>query len=123
MLDHKRSQHNFWHSLTGSQFEIEVARYFQKIGYEASVTKATGDEGIDINLLKDSKRIIVQCKAHKGAIGVQVARDLLGTLLHSKANSAILVSLNGFSKNVYEFVEDKPILLLTTDEILKQINN
>lgn len=118
ILSYKRQKFDFWSNLNGRQFEIEVANYFRKQGSDTTLTKATGDEGVDIILRKNGQKIIVQCKAHKKSIGVAVVRDLLGTMIHQNANQAILVSLTGFSKNVYEFVIDKNIRLMTVNDIL-----
>lgn len=118
ILSYKQYQFDFWSSLNGRQFEIEVANFFKKQGYDTMLTKATGDEGVDIVLRKNGQKIIVQCKAHKKSIGVAVVRDLLGTMIHQNADQAIIVSLSGFSKNVYEFAIDKNIKLMTVNDIL-----
>lgn len=118
ILNFKKSQLNFWNLLSGVQFEHEVENYFKSKGFQTELTKTTGDKGIDIILYHNTEKIIVQCKAYKKTIGVEIVRDLLGTLIDSKASKAILVSLNGFSKQVYDFISDKPILLLTIHDIL-----
>ena len=52
----------------------------------------------DIGLMAkiDGARVIVQCKAHRKPVSPSVARELYGTLLSSKAKSAILASVSGF---------------------------
>lgn len=77
------------------------------------------DKGIDIKLTKDGKNMIVQCKAHKNPIGPSVVRELYGTLVSSKADEAILASISGFTAGVIEFVRDKPIKLISLNDILE----
>jgi hypothetical protein len=100
-----KTDENFWRSLSGRVFEIEMAELFRNMGYLAELSAQGGDGGIDIILRKDKEEIIVQCKAHKKAIGPSVARDLYGTMHHHGATSAILACTGGFTKGVHEYVD------------------
>jgi hypothetical protein len=109
-----RTKTIFWNSLSGRQFEREVALLFSKMGYEVHLTPAVGDEGIDILLLKNGERIAVQCKAHKKCIGPHVARELYGAMVHSGIRKGIIVSAGGFSKGVFGFID-----LMDLSDIMK----
>lgn len=110
-----RTQSEFWKSRGGREFEIEVTNQFINAGYNARVTPTTGDQGVDI-VLGDGT--IVQCKAHKVRISPAVVRDLYGTLQHFNAPKAILISTNGFTKGVIEFVKGKPIELWDINSLI-----
>lgn len=114
----RRRQRDFWLSLTGHEFEVEMAALFRGLGYSARVTPGTGDGGIDIVLETDAETVLVQCKAHKTPIGPHVVRDLYGTLISNGADRAILVSLSGATVGVTSYIRDKPIELITLDDIL-----
>ncbi|WP_368429741.1 restriction endonuclease [Sulfuricaulis sp.] len=43
-----RTQKEFWSSLSGKQFEAELATVFRRAGFRAELTSATGDQGVDI---------------------------------------------------------------------------
>lgn len=103
-----RTQVSFWDSLTGLQFEREVANLFSRSGYSAQLTPASDDKGVDIIL---GNGTIIQCKAHKKPIGPAVARELYGTLRAHKARTAILISKSGFTRGVIQFARGKPIQL------------
>jgi restriction system protein len=109
---------DYWMNLDGHEFEEAVASVYRNLGYKAEVSKQGGDGGIDIILTKENKRIAVQCKAHKKPVGPAVARDLFGTMNHYGYEEGILVSRNGFTVGVYEFVKDKPIKLVNLNDIL-----
>ena len=49
-----------WMSLSGLQFERELAALYLKLGYDVQLTPTSGDEGIDLFLKKDNKTTIVQ---------------------------------------------------------------
>ncbi len=107
-----------WETLDGHQFEQEVAKLFRLAGMSVSSTPRSGDYGVDLVIRSGNKTIICQCKAHKNPVGPAVVRDLYGALHHFNAESAMLISLSGFTKGVYEFVSGKPIELLGLDELI-----
>jgi len=108
-----------WMSIKGVGLEREVARLYKRLGYIVTQTRASFDEGIDLILHKDGTKIIVQCKGHDKPIGVGAIRDLYGVLMHSKAESAILVCTAGFTKGVKKFAFGKPIQLVSATELVK----
>ena len=94
---------DYWFSLDGREFEIEVANVFCRLGYETRICKQGGDRGIDIELWKNNKKEIVQCKAHKNKVAPTVARDLYGTMKANGIEKAYLVTLNGGTSGTVEF--------------------
>jgi HJR/Mrr/RecB family endonuclease len=113
-----RTQTEFWRSLSGSQFEAELAALFRRAGYNAELTGFSGDEGVDIWLDTELGKKIVQCKAHHSPVGPAVVRELYGTQQHFGAAGAILASTSGFTKGVIEYVRDKPIELYALPDII-----
>jgi len=119
MYFQEMKKHEFWLSLDGLRFERELANVFELAGYYVKLTKGSGDKGVDIFLKNEGKHTIVQCKAHKKAVGPATVRDLYGTMLDCGADEAILASTNGFTIGVYEFVKDKNIQLWDIDTIIE----
>jgi HJR/Mrr/RecB family endonuclease len=113
-----RTQKEFWLSLSGIQFEAELAAVFRKAGFRAELTASSGDKGVDIWLYTERGKEIVQCKAHSGPIGPAVAREIYGTLQHFGAPAAILASTSGFTKGVRAFARNKPIVLMDLSDIV-----
>jgi hypothetical protein len=114
-----KTQKDYWKSLTGKEFEKELANIYDMHGYTTELTPSSGDQGIDIILNKNGIKKIVQCKAHSKPVGPATVRDLYGTLIASKAHTAILASTSGFTKGVYTFVKGKRIELVDLDTILQ----
>lgn len=52
--------------MSGLDFEKRLALLFRDLGYEAEVTKATGDRGADVVIEKEGVKIVVQAKRYKG---------------------------------------------------------
>lgn len=119
LRQYQDSVEEYWKSLRGTLFEKELARLYTSLGYSVRLTKGSGDEGIDLILHKDSKKIIVQCKGHEKPIGVGVIRDLYGTMIHSGAECAVLACPAGFTDGVRKFAKGKPIELLSAKELVE----
>ena len=114
-----KTKRDYWGSLSGREFEYEIAALFRSHGYQARVTPTSGDKGVDIVLSNSGKVIVVQCKRYKRPAGPATARELYGALIDSGADEAIFVCTAGFTSGVYDFVQDKPIRLMDLDDILE----
>lgn len=115
-----RTKEMFWFSLSGQQFEHELANLYRKLGLKADVTTASDDKGVDIWLIRNGQRVPIQCKAHKRPVGPSVARGFYGSMVHFEAKSGIIASLSGFTKGVFEYTRDKPIELIDLKWILRE---
>ncbi len=117
-------QAQFWTELSGHEFEQEMGRLFEEIGYEVQYTPPTRDEGVDLILRKSGKIYIVQCKQHAKPAGPHFIRDLFGTMHHRRANHAVLVCTGGFSEETRRFAEKNKntLTLFGLDDILKWAN-
>ena len=114
-----RKQKDFWFSLNGRKFEIEISRIFKKMGYKTKICKQGGDEGVDLEIEKDGVYEIIQCKAHKSKISPSVARDLLGTMYNKNIKHAYLITLNGGTTGTMDFCKNNNITLWDINDIIK----
>jgi Restriction endonuclease len=117
VLKKKQAQH--WLSMSGHLFEKEVAELFSANGYQAQVTKGSGDGGIDIFLEKDGIKYGVQCKNHHGTVGPAAIRDLYGAMSHEKLDAGIFIASSGYTKGAREFASNKRIQLLDINDVLR----
>jgi hypothetical protein len=117
-LEQKRSEEDYWHSLSGKDFETELARLYKLAGYTVETTSVTGDEGADLLLRKDGQLTVVQCKRHSKPVGPATVRELHGTLLHFGGALGILAATGGFTDGARRHAHGKPIELLDLDGIL-----
>lgn len=101
----QRKKKIFWENIIGDgiTFEEAIAELFTDLGHNVQKTKTTGDEGVDLILKKDGKKIVVQCKAIKAKVSQSVARDLLGAKIHFNSDEAILCCINGVTEPTYKF--------------------
>lgn len=100
----------------GLDFERQVHVLLKKMGFEADVTKASGDGGIDI--IAHSKehitggKYIIQCKDWSKPVGEPPVRDLYGVVTAENANKGILITTSIFTSPAIKFAEGKPLELI-----------
>ena len=110
----------WWWTLDGWQFEQEVARVFRANGYKATVTKGSGDGGVDIILKKENYKAIVQCKHHHNPLSPEPVRALWGIKDDWSADEVIMVASSGLTSASAEFVRNKPnYKVLNLDDIIR----
>lgn len=100
--------------LTPPAFEQYVTeRIFARQGYDAVNTPDVKDGGVDILLTdREGRRAVVQCKRYRGTVGAEIVRDLYGTMIHSGAAHAYLVTTGSISRAAREWVAGKNIELI-----------
>ena len=116
--ERERPRREFWRSLSGHEFERELAAWFERQGYRAEVTPGSGDQGVDIVLQRSGKTTVVQCKQTKSPVSPAVARELYGALVAWKATDGILAATGGVTSGVHKFFQGKPLRVMELDEIL-----
>jgi HJR/Mrr/RecB family endonuclease len=122
-LEKRRQTEMYWSQMDCRAFEFEIARLYQKLGYEAEVTRQSVDGGIDIKLRKDNEFWVVQCKRQNAPVGVRIARELFGVMHSEGASRCILACTGGFNSNVRDFAKNKPITLLGLQDIISLAQN
>lgn len=113
--------------MPGTCFESLCCSLVEKMGFEAEVTKASGDGGVDIVAVSHlpfvSGKYVIQCKRYTGNVGEPVIRDLYGVVSAENANKGILITTGGFTSSACAFAEGKQIELIdgnSLDNLLHQ---
>ena len=113
-----KRKEDYWRSLSGLDFEVELGGLFRRMGYNVEQTPYTGDGGVDLLLRKNGRLTVVQCKAHKKRIPIGVARQLYASMMDFKADDAIIASFEGVTKPVAEYIAARSISTLSLSEII-----
>lgn len=100
----------------GIIFEKQVLALLKKMGFDAEMTKASGDGGIDIIAHKHDDivggKFIIQCKNWSKPIGEPPVRDLYGVVVSENANKSLLIAQSSFTTQAVEFANGKPLELI-----------
>lgn len=113
------------HDLEWKRFEEVCEGFWKAKGYNARLTGAGADGGVDVILpdRQDASRIfaVIQCKARSSWVGVETVRALWGATHHFGAKMAIFYGLSGFSPDAKAFAAGKHLVLVDGEALLKQI--
>ena len=97
------------HECTSREFEELVCEMLDKKGYKVNLTQQTRDGGKDIIIIEDnligSFLIYVECKkyAPDRPVGVNLVRELYGTISADKATAGLLITTSYFSQDAINF--------------------
>jgi Holliday junction resolvasome RuvABC ATP-dependent DNA helicase subunit len=106
-------------AMSGAEFERFVANVFQRQGYTAELTSASGDHGIDIILRKLGQVVAVQCKQWESVVGEPILRDFYGAIVNAGVNTGFVVTSSNFTAQAEEFAQNKPIILYDIDSLIQ----
>ncbi|MBA3235826.1 MAG: restriction endonuclease [Chloroflexi bacterium] len=102
-------------------YEHLIGELLRAMGFTTTVTKASGDGGIDVEALNPDPvfggRVIVQCKRYGGTVGSPPVRDLYGAMTDARAMKGLLVTTSDFSPDARRFAEGKPIELINGTQL------
>ncbi len=63
--------------MSGEEFEHHLVKLLQHLGFRAKVTKASGDQGVDIIATKSGKTYAIQAKRYAGAVGNKAVQEVV----------------------------------------------
>jgi len=97
--------------MKGHDFERYVAELLEMSGFKkVKVTKGSGDYGVDVTAVLDKDRYAIQCKRSESKIGIKAVQEAFLGKEHYKADVAVVVTNNYFTKQAYEAADGKVAL-------------
>ncbi|MFC7321068.1 restriction endonuclease [Halobacillus campisalis] len=104
------------------EFEYFICDLFLQMGYEAEVTKATGDGGKDIVLRKGDYCAIVECKRYdKTKVTRPKIQQFHSAVIDCKAEIGFFITTGEYTLQARKYVLDKPIDLINGSQLVKLI--
>ena len=117
LLSEARAKPTAISAMNWRDFERLIAEAFRRSGYK--VTGFGGsrpDGGVDIGLVKNGERFLVQCKHWKTQqVGVTVVRELNGLVAALSAHGGFIVTGGQFTREAREFARITKIELINGD--------
>lgn len=108
----KLDKERFNNIITGEEFEIYLKNFFEKLGYNAELTKTTGDQGADLIIEKDLEKIVVQAKFYSTPVGNKAVQEVVGAIKFYGANYGMVVTNNTFTKSAVDLASANNIELI-----------
>ena len=104
-------------SMPGHQFEEFVGELFRRQGYRVEVTKRSRDQGADILLQLNGRRIVVQTKRQSTKVGNWAVQEIVASKRIYNANEAMVVSNSDFTSPAIDLAEANGVQLVNRREL------
>jgi restriction system protein len=102
--------------------ELLAKEFGRKEGSEVRITRASRDRGVDAVIFDPDPlhggKSVVQAKRYNNLVDVSAVRDLWGTVLNEGAARGILVTTSKYGRDAYDFVSNKPLVLIDGQNLL-----
>jgi restriction system protein len=107
--------------MSGVQFEHFVADLFWAMGHRAAVLGGSGDQGVDVVVDYQGKRVAVQCKNYKRAVGNKPVQEVFAGARHHRCAQAWVVAPAGYTKGARDLARSTGVLLFDVNGIRQWI--
>lgn len=99
--------------MNGHEYEYQVAKYLRGHGYTGvTVTKGSGDFGVDVIAHKGGHKYAVQCKYYSNSVGLSAVQEAVAGMAYYKCDRAMVVTNSSFTKAAYDLARANNVLLL-----------
>ncbi len=111
-------------NLSWIEFEHLVSEAYKRKGYSIIENLGAGaDGGVDLVLIKDVEKILVQCKNWRSSkVGVPIVREMLGLVTAEKASKGVVVCSGAFTSDAIQFARKNGIQLVGGSELTRMIS-
>lgn len=97
--------------MSGLEFENFTASLFSRLGFKVNVTKASGDQGIDIIAEKDGKKFGIQAKCYSSTVSNRAIQEVVAGINHYNLDKGIVVTNNFFTDSAITLAKTNNIIL------------
>jgi HJR/Mrr/RecB family endonuclease len=116
----KRSNLDWWFSLTPREFEEEVAKLDESRGYQCTLTDPSNDGGYDISVDGEGNgSFLVECKRWDSPVGRPNLQKLMGAVGASDAEHGVFVTTSRFTDQAKKFAAKTNLDLIDGRKLLE----
>ncbi|QFT88081.1 Restriction endonuclease [Bacillus sp. THAF10] len=112
-------------SMSGQDFELLLKRHFEGEGFKVTLTPLSGDQGVDLILQKDWRRIAVQCKRYsmKNRVGNSAIQEVATGKLYYDCTECWVITTSYFTSHARNLADKVGVRLIDRDILFKMVNN
>jgi restriction system protein len=99
-------------TLDPTGYEAYCTHVLNESGWQATMTKATGDQGIDIVATRNGKKAVFQCKLYSSPVGNDAVQEANAGRAFAKADYAFVVSNTEFTPAAIELANTCAVHLI-----------
>lgn len=99
------------------EYENLVTRSLVDCGWDARVTVASGDQGIDVIAEKSGIKVVIQCKLYSSNVGNAAVQEIIAGQIFENADFAAVVSNVDYTKSARQLASSSRVFLLHHDQL------
>jgi restriction system protein len=100
-------------------FEHHCADILRSAGWNARVTQASGDQGIDIVAELDGVRAVFQCKKYSAPVGNAAVQEIIAGKVFEQADVAAVVTNSTYTKSARALAQSSGVHLLHVSDLME----
>lgn len=105
--------------MDGIEFEHLLQQLFEAMGYQAEVTKGSGDQGADLILTKMGEKTVVQAKRYSGKVSNKAVQEVVAAKQFYGCERAIVVTTATFTESARQLAEANDVELWDRESLKK----
>ncbi|MUV38795.1 hypothetical protein JNUCC1_02666 [Lentibacillus sp. JNUCC-1] len=110
--------------MTPIDFEYYISDLFHQMGFDAHVTKATGDGGKDILIYKKDFHAIIECKRYvKQKVTRPHVQKFYSAIIDCKADKGYIITTGEFTAQAISYAIGKSIVLIDGRRLIRIIED
>ena len=105
--------------MEGHDFEYYCADLLERRGFEnVTVTKGSGDYGVDILAEREGVAYGIQCKRYEGSIGTKAVQEAYSGMAYYDCDEAIVLTNSFFTPQATEAAEKLGVILWDREALI-----
>ena len=108
--------------MTGGEFENFIANWFNNMGYTTKITKASGDQGIDVLARKHNFTIAIQAKCYSGVVGNHAIMEAVAGMKYYNADKCMVITNRTFTKSAVDLAKANNVELWDRFVLKEKLN-
>jgi restriction system protein len=107
--------------MTGVQFEQYLQKLLYSRGYRVSITRVSGDLGVDLIACRAQDRIAIQVKRHNTKVSRRAISDAVAGMQHYRCNRAMVITNSHFTPGAITLARSTSCTLVNRDLLVQWI--
>ena len=101
-----------WRDMRGGEFERFLAEVLETVGYEVERTGKSGDQGVDLVVAKNGRRVAVQAKGYTERVGNTAIQEAYTGMAHYRCDACAVITNSEFTVSAVSLAESTRCILI-----------
>lgn len=114
MFQMKRFKPHFkaLNQMDGFEFERYITYLYEKMGYRAVTTQASGDFGADVVAVRGKEKLCIQCKKYSGLVGIEAVQQAVASVAYYGGTRSVVVTNSSYTEAAQILAKKNHTLLI-----------